>query len=34
VDFKVWVIIPLIILFALAQTPLVMKHQVGETQED
>jgi intracellular septation protein len=27
VAFKVWGIIPLIFLFALAQTPLVMKHQ-------
>lgn len=30
VDFKVWAIIPLIFLFALAQTPLVMKHQIEE----
>ncbi len=29
VSFKVWIIIPLIFLFALAQTPLVMKHQAG-----
>jgi intracellular septation protein len=34
VDFKVWAIIPLIMLFALAQTPLVMKHQIEETPED
>lgn len=27
VAFKVWGVIPLIFLFALAQTPLVMKHQ-------
>ena len=27
VSFKVWVILPLIFLFALAQTPLVLKHQ-------
>jgi intracellular septation protein len=27
VSFKVWVIIPLLFLFALAQTPLVIKHQ-------
>ncbi|HEU0162368.1 MAG TPA: septation protein A [Rhizomicrobium sp.] len=27
VDFKVWGIIPLLFLFALAQTPLVIKHQ-------
>jgi intracellular septation protein len=30
VDFKVWCVIPLIMLFALAQTPLVMKHQIEE----
>ena len=29
VSFKVWGIIPLIFLFALAQTPLVMKHQTN-----
>jgi intracellular septation protein len=28
VSFKVWGIIPLIFLFALAQTPLIMKHNV------
>ncbi len=28
VSFKVWGIIPLIFLFALAQTPLVIKHQI------
>jgi len=33
VDFKVWAIIPLIMLFALAQTPLVMKHQIEEKPE-
>jgi intracellular septation protein len=27
VDFKVWGILPLTLLFALAQAPLVMKHQ-------
>jgi intracellular septation protein len=32
VDFKVWAIIPLIFLFTLAQTPLVMKHQIEEEQ--
>jgi intracellular septation protein len=32
VDFKVWAIIPLIFLFALAQTPLVMKHQIEEIE--
>ena len=30
VDFKVWAITPLIFLFALAQTPLVMKHQIED----
>lgn len=30
VDFKVWAIIPLIFLFALAQTPLVVKHQIED----
>lgn len=30
VTFKVWVIIPLIFLFALAQTPLVIKHQTPD----
>lgn len=28
VDFKVWAIMPLIFLFALAQTPLVLKHDI------
>ena len=31
VAFKVWGIIPLIFLFALAQTPLVIKHQNPES---
>jgi intracellular septation protein len=32
--FKVWGVIPLLFLFALAQTPLLMKHQLnGDTQE-
>ncbi len=30
VDFKVWGILPLIFLFALAQTPLLLKHQIEE----
>ena len=30
VDFKVWGIMPLLFVFALAQTPLVMKHQQGD----
>jgi intracellular septation protein len=29
--FKVWGIMPLIVLFALAQTPLVIKHQIPES---
>jgi len=35
VDFKVWAIMPLIFLFALAQTPLVLKHDnsPGEQSE-
>ncbi|HEX4534268.1 MAG TPA: septation protein A [Rhizomicrobium sp.] len=32
VDFKVWAIIPLIFLFALAQTPFVMKHTIEEKE--
>jgi intracellular septation protein len=28
VSFKVWAIIPLIFLFALAQTPLIFRHQI------
>lgn len=32
VSFKVWAIIPLILLFAVAQTPLIFKHQI--TTED
>lgn len=36
VAFKVWAIIPLIFLFALAQTPLVIKHQshAGKDAQD
>lgn len=33
VDFKVFGIMPLIFLFALAQTPLVLKHEVSETDD-
>jgi intracellular septation protein len=33
VDFKVWGIMPLIFLFALAQTPFVLKHQIEEKKE-
>jgi intracellular septation protein len=32
VMFKVWAIIPLIFLFALAQMPLVLKHQIEENK--
>jgi len=32
VDFKVFGIMPLVFLFALAQTPLVMKHQIETTE--
>ena len=34
VDFKVWGIMPLIFLFALAQTPLVLAHQIEERSDD
>ncbi len=30
VNFKVWGIYPLFFLFALAQTPLILKHEIGE----
>jgi intracellular septation protein len=33
VDFKVWAIMPLIFLFALAQTPLVLKHDNSPREE-
>jgi intracellular septation protein len=33
VYFKVWAIIPLIFLFALAQTPLILKHEVRADAE-
>ena len=33
VYFKVWAVIPLIFLFALAQTPLILKHEVGADAE-
>jgi intracellular septation protein len=33
VSFKVWGILPLIFLFALAQTPLVVKHQLRDGQD-
>ena len=34
VSFKVWGIIPLITLFALVQTPLVLKHQIEHGASD
>jgi len=34
VDFKVWGILPLILIFALAQTPLLLKHAQGEKTPD
>jgi intracellular septation protein len=34
VSFKVWAILPLIFLFALAQTPLVLKHQLPADKPD
>jgi intracellular septation protein len=33
VSFKVWGVIPLLFLFALAQTPLLMKHQIGSDKD-
>jgi intracellular septation protein len=30
VSFKVWGIVSLLFLFALAQTPLLIKHQIGD----
>ena len=33
VSFKVWAIIPLIFLFALAQTPLIFRHQIKAESE-
>lgn len=33
VDFKVWAIMPLIFLFALAQTPLVLRHDIARSGE-
>ncbi len=33
VDFKVWGIMPLIFLFALAQTPLVLRHDISAAKE-
>ena len=34
VYFKVWAVIPLIFLFALAQTPLILKHEIrAETEK-
>lgn len=33
ISFKVWAIIPLIFLFALAQTPLIFRHQIKDENE-
>ncbi|HWA88513.1 MAG TPA: septation protein A [Rhizomicrobium sp.] len=33
VDFKVWGVIPLILLFALSQAPFIMRHQVEAPNE-
>jgi intracellular septation protein len=33
VSFKVWAVIPLIFLFALAQTPLIFRHQIATDDE-
>jgi intracellular septation protein len=33
VNFKVWGIYPLFFLFALAQTPLILKHEVSEKKD-
>ncbi|HEY3639057.1 MAG TPA: septation protein A [Rhizomicrobium sp.] len=33
VYFKVWAVIPLIFLFALAQTPLILKHEIGTEEK-
>jgi intracellular septation protein len=34
VYFKVWAVIPLIFLFALAQTPLILKHEIRADAEE
>ena len=34
VYFKVWAVIPLIFLFALAQTPLILKHEIHVDAEE
>lgn len=34
VNFKVFGILPLTLLFAIAQTPLILKHQIPEDQDD
>ena len=33
VDYKVWGVMPLILLFSMSQAPLLMKHQTGEKSE-
>jgi len=32
--FQVWAVIPLIFLFALAQTPLILKHEIRADAEE
>jgi intracellular septation protein len=34
VYFKVWLVMPLIFVFALAQTPLILKHEIRADAED
>lgn len=34
VNFKVWATMPITIIFTLAQMPLIMRHQIGETAEE
>ena len=34
VNFKVWGVIPLILLFSLTQAPFLMRHQIEEKKED
>lgn len=34
VDFKVWGVMPLILLFSLTQAPLLMRHQIADEKKD
>lgn len=34
VDFKVWGVIPLLLLFSLSQAPFLMRHQIEEKEAD